>query len=190
MTGIVAQSRLSIAPAYWLNAATTTYQVDVLNPTGSRTIIPADIRSTVSSVGLMARYHFTPKWDVSVGALYYRNTAQIKNPQAPSGESFSFTTEGGQVPILVNYRLTDRRLSPYFSTGVLFAKSKTFTDDNLWTEGMVGAGVDYRFQSGLSLLLQPTASYSFYKPAINSASQTINYRSYSFGAQTQLIWRF
>ncbi|MEZ0486080.1 outer membrane beta-barrel protein [Fibrella aquatica] len=189
MTGVLAQSRVSIVPAYWFNATKTSYQVDVLNPNGSRTLIPADIRSTVSSVGLTARYHVTPKWDVSVGALYYRNAARIANWQGPYGEPTPFTSEGWQVPVLVNYRLTDRRLSPYFSAGVVFAKSKTFTADHLWTEGVVGAGVDYRFNSRLSLLIQPTASYSFYKPAVNPASQTLNYKAYSVGAQTQLIWR-
>ncbi|MEZ0543098.1 outer membrane beta-barrel protein [Fibrella arboris] len=148
MTGVLAQSRVSIAPAYWLNATKTSYQVDVLNPNGSRTLIPADIRSTVSSVGLTARYHVTPKWDVSVGALYYRNTARTANWQGP-GEPISFTSEGWQLPVLVNYRLTARRLSPYFSAGVVFAKSKAFTDDHLWTEGVVGAGANYRFMSRL-----------------------------------------
>ncbi|RYF68159.1 MAG: hypothetical protein EOO39_19925 [Cytophagaceae bacterium] len=57
---------------------------------------------------------------------------------------------------LVDYRLTNRRLSPYFSAGVVLAKSKTFTDDHLWTEGVVGAGVDYRFDSRLFSLLNPT----------------------------------
>ncbi|ARK10199.2 hypothetical protein A6C57_07565 [Fibrella sp. ES10-3-2-2] len=85
------------------------------------------------------------------------------------------------MPVLANYRLTDQRLSSYFSAGVVLAKSKTFTDDHLWTEGVVGAGVDYRFNSRLSLLVQPTASYSFYKPAVNHTSQTLNYKAYSVG---------
>ncbi|XBA03184.1 hypothetical protein A6C57_25840 [Fibrella sp. ES10-3-2-2] len=65
MTGVLAQSRVSIASSYWLNATKTSYQVDVLNPNEPRALIPADIRSMVSSVGLTVRYHVTPKWDVS-----------------------------------------------------------------------------------------------------------------------------
>lgn len=83
-----------------------------------------------------------------------------------------------------------QRLSSYFSAGIVLSQNKAFTDYHLWLEGVVGAGADYRFNSRLSLLIQPTASYSFYKPAVNPASQTLNYKAYSVGVQTQLIWRF
>ncbi len=189
ITLLSAQSRLSIAPTYWFNYNLYSYQAD-LSYNGSKTQTQVSGHSIVSSFGLTARYHFTPKWDVSVGAFYYRNTAYLTNPQNPQGESIPFTSEGGQLPVLVSYRLTNRRLSPYFSTGVIFAKSKTFTEAPIRTDGVVGVGLDYQFHSGLSLLLQPTVSYSFTKPVNNAFFQFTKYSSYSVGLQTQLIWHF
>ena len=90
----------------------------------------------------------------------------------------------------MNYRLTNRRLSPYFSTGVLFSRSNTFTARPITTDGVVGVGLSYRLDAGLSLLLQPSASYSFYRPASDAVYTLIQYSSYSLGIQTQLIWRF
>lgn len=189
VTFLSAQNRVSIAPAYWFNYNPHSYQVD-MNYNGSQRQFQASGYGIISSYGLIARYHFTPQWDVSVGALYYRNTNHIKSPQGPYGESTPFTSEGWQLPVLVNYRLTSQRLSPYFSTGVIFAKSKTFTGRPITTDGVIGVGLNYRIDSGLSLLLQPTFSYSFYRPASDGFTTYSNYSSNSLGIQTQFIWYF
>ena len=188
LTLVSAQSRVSIAPTYWFNYNPYSYRVD-FTYNGSRSQFLASGHGLASSFGLAARYHVTTKWDVSVGALYYRNSDHIKSPQGPYGESTAIS-EGWQLPILVSYRLTDHRLSPYFSTGALFTRSKTFTGRPITTDGVIGAGLNYQIDSGLSLLLQPTASYSFYKPANDAFYQFTHYDSYNFGVQTQLIWRF
>ena len=184
-----AQSRVSIAPTYWFNYSPYSYQINVTN-NGSTTQTPASGYGIVSSVGLTARYQFTPQWDVSAGALYYRNTNHIQRPQGPYGESTPFTSEGWQLPVLVSYRLTSHCLSPYFSTGAIFTRSQTFTGRPITTDGVVGVGLSYRIDSGLSLLLQPTASYSFYRPASDPFYSFTQYSAYSFGLQTQLIWHF
>lgn len=186
---VSAQSRMSIAPTYWFNYNPYSYLVDFAY-NGSSTQFLASGHGLVSSFGLTVRYQFTPKWDVSLGALHYRNTDHMKSPQGPYGEPTPFTSKGWQLPILVSYRLTNRRLSPYFSTGVIFTKSNTFTGRPITTDGVVGVGLNYRIDSGLSLLLQPTASYSFYRPANDAFYQFTNYNSNSLGVQTQLIWHF
>lgn len=188
-TLVSAQSRVSIAPTYWFNYNLYSYQLN-LSYNGSNTQNQVSGHSIASSFGLTTRYHFTPQWDVSVGAFYYTNTAYLTNPTNPYGESIPFTSEGGQVPVLVSYRLTDRRLSPYLSAGAIFAKSKTFTEAPIKIDGVVGAGLNYRFDSGLSLLVQPTVSYSLTKPVNDAFYQVTNYSFYSLGVQTQLIWRF
>ncbi len=189
ITLVSAQSRVSIAPTYWFNYTPYSYQVNS-SFNGLNTEFQASGHSIASSFGLMARYHFTPQWDVSVGAFYYRNTAYSTNPTSPYGKSIPFTSEGGQLPVLVSYRLTNRRLSPYFSAGAIFAKSETFTEAPIKTDGVVGVGLNYRFDSGLSLLVQPTASYSFTKPVSDAFFQFTKYSSYSVGLQTQLVWYF
>jgi hypothetical protein len=189
ITLVSAQSRVSIAPTYWFNYNPYSYQVQS-SFNGSNTQFQASGHNLISSFGLAVRYHFTPRWDLSLGGLYYKNTDYIKSPQGPYGESEPFTSEGWQLPILVSYRLTDRRLSPYFSTGAIFTKSQTFTGRPLTTDGVIGIGLNYRVDSRLSILLQPTASYSFYRPASNASFSFTKYNSYSLGLQTQLIWNF
>lgn len=187
-TALWAQSRVSVAPTYWFNYNPYSYQINYTN-NGSTTQTLASGHNIVSSVGLTARYQVTPQWYVSAGALYYRNTNHLKSPQDPY-PSTPFTSKGWQVPVMVSYRLTDHRLSPYFSTGAVFTKSKTFTERPLTTDGVVGVGLNYKFDSKLSLLLQPTASYSFYRPASDAFFTFTQYRSPSFGLQTQLIYQF
>lgn len=186
---LFAQSRVSIAPSYWLNYNPYSYQINFTN-NGSTTQTLASGHNIVSSFGLTARYHVTPQWDVSAGVAYYRNTDHVKSPQGPYGDTTPFTSKGWQLPVLVNYRLTSHRLSPYFSGGAIFAKSKTFTGRPITTDGVVGVGLNYRIDSGLSVLLQPTASYSFYRPANDAIIAFTQYNSYSLGLQTQLIWHF
>lgn len=184
-----AQSRVSIAPTYWFAYNPYSYQLD-MTYNAVPTQIQASGYNTISSFGLTAHYRLGSQWDLSVGALYQRSTDHMKTPQSPYGESATFTTKGVQVPVLLSYRLTDHRLSPYFSAGALFIKSITFTNALVKTEGLVGAGLDYRFRSGLSLLVQPTASYGIFQPVRAAFPDYENYRSYSLGVQTQLILHF
>lgn len=149
VTLVSAQSRVSIAPTYWFNYNPYSYQVQS-SFNGSNTKFQASGHSLVSSFGLAVRYHFTPQWDLSVAGLYYKNTNYIKSPQGPYGESAPFPSEGWQLPVLVSYRLTDRRLSPYFSIGATLTKSKTFTEAPIKTDGVVGVGLNYRSDSGFS----------------------------------------
>ena len=184
-----AQSRVSIAPTYWFNYNPYSYRINAtVNSSTLRAL--ASGHNLISSVGLTARYQFTPQWDVSAGALYYRHTNYPKSPLSPYGEPTPFISKGWQIPVLVNYRLNDHRLSPYFSAGATLTRSRTFTARPLTTDGVVGVGVHYRIDTGLSLLVQPTASYSFYRPASDAFYSYTKYLSYALGVQTQLIWRF
>lgn len=189
ITFLSAQSRVSIAPTYWFAYNPYSYQLD-MTYNAVPTQIQASGYNTVSSLGLTARYQFSSQWDLSVGVLYRRNTDHIKTPQGPYSESATFTSKGVQVPVLMSYRLNDHRLSPYFSAGALFTKSITFSEALVKTDGVIGVGLNYRLDSGLSLLFQPTASYAIFQPVPDAFPKYINYRSYSLGVQTQLIWRF
>ncbi len=189
ITLLSAQSRVSVAPTYWFAYNPYSYQLD-MTYNAVPTQIQASGYNTVSSLGLTTRYHFSSRWDLSVGTLYQRNTDHIKTPQGPYSESATFTSKGVQVPVVMSYRLNDHRLSPYFSAGALFSKSITFTGALVKTDGLIGVGLDYRLHSGLSLLFQPTASYAIFQPVPDAFPRYVNYRSYSLGIQTQLIWRF
>jgi hypothetical protein len=182
-----AQSRVSVAPTYWFNDNAYSYQVDV-SLVGPTSRINVDEHNQTSSFGLSAHYQFAPKWDASVGALYYRGKANLI-VLSDQGDRIPYTQEGWQVPVLVNYQLTEGRLSPYFSIGALWAKAAKLAGGSK-TSGLVGIGLNYRFSSALSLLLQPTASYSFKRPSNTSVLQFSNYTNYTLGVQTQLNWHF
>jgi hypothetical protein len=188
-TLLLAQSRVSLSPTYWFNYNPYSSQT-IVTYNGSTSQILASGHSIVSSYGLTARYQFTPQWDVSVGALYYRAADHMESPQGPYGAFTPFISKGWQLPLLVNYRLTNRRLSPYLSTGAIFTRSNTFTGRPITTDGVVGIGLNYRIDSALSLLLQPTASYSFYRPANDAVYTLTQYSSYNLGVQGQIIWYF
>ncbi|MDZ5447984.1 outer membrane beta-barrel protein, partial [Micromonospora sp. 4G57] len=138
---VSAQSRVSIAPTYWFNYNPYSYQVDMAY-SGSQTHFQASGHTVTSSFGLTVRYHFTPQWNVSVGALYNSSTNHIKSPQTPYSESTPFTTGGVRLPIMVSYRLTSHRVSPYLSAGATFTNNKTFTDAPVNSEGVIGVGLD------------------------------------------------
>lgn len=181
---LLAQSRVSIAPTYWYSYATYSYQVR--STSGSEG--PFTGHSAGSSVGLTARYHFNPKWDMSVGLLYNWDSI-IWDSSLSSLNLPKITTEAIQLPVLVNYRLTARRLSPYFSAGAFLYKSKT-PKEPIKVNGILGVGLDYRLNSGLSLLIQPKASYLFFRPAKDALPEITNFVSYNLGIQAQLIWHF
>ena len=183
---VLAQSRISIAPTYWFNYGIYAYQVQSTYSGIGGSFAGRDL---ASSAGLTARYHFSPKWDVSVGLLYNWNASHLT--ESPTGYGTNpFRSKALQLPILVNYRLTTHQLSPYFSGGAFLVKSKTFSEAPTKVNGVLGVGLDYRIRSGLSVMVQATASYLFYKPADDLYFQFANYSSYSLGAQTQLIWHF
>ena len=186
---LLAQSKFSLAPTYSFNYGIYSYQL--------RAVYDGSIKdfsghSTGSSIGLTARYHFDQRWSLSVGALYDKSVSHLKTPTSddvrlPATEEFRF-------PVLVNYRLSNRRLAPYLSAGAFFAKDKKDKlDDPLRTtrtHALLGIGVDYKINSKLSWLLQPTASYMLTKPANQLPFQFASYNSYWIGLQTQLLIHF
>ncbi|ADB39395.1 outer membrane beta-barrel protein [Spirosoma linguale] len=183
-TFVLAQSRVSVAPTYWFNHGNYAYQVYSAYD-GSET--KSSGYSLESSAGLTARYKFNRKWDFSIGVLYSRGTSYVKTPQS---NDIKLTTEYIQLPVLINYRLSERRLAPYFSAGAIFGKNKSVSNDPVKTSAIVGIGLDYKISSKLSWLIQPTASYLFYKPDNTILYQFRDYNSYNIGVQTQLILHF
>ena len=183
-TFLCAQGRISVAPTYWFNYGNYTYQThSVYDGSDAK----SSGYSLGSSAGLTARYNFAQKWDFSVGVLYNKATSHLKTSQ---GDNVQLTSEYIQLPILINYRLSEQRLSPYLSAGAVFEKNKSVSNDPVKTSPIIGIGVDYKISSRLSWLIQPTASYLLYKPANTAFYQFISYHSYKIGLQTQLVLYF
>ncbi len=187
-THLIAQHRLSVAPTYWFQYNPYKYRV-ATDFNGQQTDTQVSGYKAISSVGLVIRYQFTTRWDLAIGGLYARPADHVQRPQSPYGAPSAFTSQAVQFPLLVSYRLTNRRLSPYFSAGTFFTKSITFTSP-LQTDGVIAAGIDYQLGPVMSLLVQPTASYSFSPPVNDVVYQFSNYQSYNVGIQAQLLCRF
>lgn len=121
-----------------------------------------------SWLGLSGRYSFTSKWSASTGLWFNKSIANGGNTNA---RSYNFS-----IPIMVNFQTSERKLSPYFSAGVLWnfettthidiadvAQSIVFKsgDKTFRTSAVAGAGGIYNFSKHLSLIAQPTFSYIF-----------------------------
>jgi opacity protein-like surface antigen len=127
-------------------------------------------------VGLNGRYSFTEKWSASTG-LWFSNSRS--KTSAASGRSRNFS-----MPFMANFRSSERPLSPYFSAGALWNFSTTTHikipdfgtvidksgDNTSRISPLVGAGVIYHFASRLSLIAQPTFSYTI--PATDMQAST------------------
>ncbi|CAN5361484.1 hypothetical protein BH09BAC4_BH09BAC4_09820 [soil metagenome] len=166
--------------------------------------VNTDIRQTGQgySVGLMARYEFSTHFSISTGIRlnhYKANEATITtNPDVTSSSNPQIIVEANkrrnyQIPLLINYQSSTKRLSPYFSAGVLINfpyvtiyDGGTFTRPNQKIElyPTLGAGILYRFNDHFSLIAQPTFSY------ILPSRTYISYQYYQLSLQTQLLSKF
>lgn len=135
-------------------------------------------RATGYSAGLSVRYEYTPGWSVSSG-IWYQSVSfeQARQPVAGEG-TVALRNRVVRFPVLLNYALSSKRLSPYFSLGfmvdlpltgrVLVTRGAEPTQNlRLKTtpgpifRGMLGAGVQYKLTNRYTLLAQPAWTYTF-----------------------------
>ena len=198
------QSKFSLSASF---APIYTYhnvQYNQIFPSGTSYITESIItRSTGQgySVGLLGRYSFSDHWSASAGlwmSYIHTNTPTIIAPPTVdyvSGPSHSRTY---QIPVLINYQLSKRRLTPYFSAGAqLSFQATTFMDLGNGNElplllgrnkinvlPTVGAGILYHLTHQLALSGQPTISFDL------PESSYAYYHSYRLSFQTQLLYTF
>jgi hypothetical protein len=108
-----------------------------------------------------------------------------------------------RIPLLLNFRSSDKRLSPYFSFGWLvdlpltarvlvdrpdqgIQRLRLLTDKGPVFHVVAGAGVHYKLTPRYGLIVQPTASYN-----LGSFGGYASHNdSYALGLQTQLVYSF
>ncbi|GAB3988401.1 hypothetical protein GCM10028807_10980 [Spirosoma daeguense] len=153
--------------------------------------------------GLTATYTYSPGWSVSSGIWYQQlTTRQARMAIAGYGRT-TVHHRTIRIPILLNYRLTQKRLSPYFSFGTMFdfpMASRVIAErEGLPTQRLrlsadkgpifnilLGAGVQYQLSNQLSLMVQPQAIYKLGRFGGADAHDT----SYEFTALTQIAYKF
>lgn len=202
----VAQGKFSLsvsgAPTYSYSKVRQT----VLTPAIGSGFIPVDLTSRSTgqgyTIGLLGSYAFQPEWSVSAGILmsYNHTDVPIVETSMPVDHSLVGRTRSRhyQVPILVNFQSSTRRLSPYFSAGALLRfRSPTYLNigndqeirlaadrHSVTVVPTIGVGGIYRMTKHLSLAVQPT--FNYYLPQGMYSS----YFSGWAGLQTQLFYKF
>lgn len=161
-----------MAPTYWYNYGQYSYQLR--SSYGSYAG-----RVHNSSFGPTVRYSVGSKWDVSAGLLY--NIASLND----GGRRY--TDDYVRLPVLFNYRLSYKRLSPYVSVGASFSNEYQFANNRgIKTNALLGLGANYRLGPKASLLVQPTVSYLVNRP--KDQNEFDKYYFYQIGLQAQFIW--
>lgn len=155
-------------------------------------------------IGLMAYYNFSSQWSLSTGLFLNKTkfdapTISTKADLTASPDGLQFllwtnTVRSFQVPLMINYRTSVKRLSLYFSIGALTSVYSTndFNDsgrsqntiENIHPHPTLSAGIDYLLNDHFSLIVQPT--FIYFLPY----EKVISYKNYQMGLQAQLLYKF
>jgi outer membrane receptor protein involved in Fe transport len=212
-TLVSAQHRFSVgitaAPTYAYSNTTQTIYLPALyvpgTPSGSTDPVPFISSGKISSTGYLAgamlQYQFTPNWSVSTGLWYNYSSTKRIDLIFPGDIPNRITSHSLQIPLLINYRSSQKRLSPYFSVGSLanlsqhtsiqYASSSGVGDINFISgksiayRAMLGAGIAYRLNQHLSLFAQPMLIWN-----VKPSGTYSHYVSYQINGQMQLLYSF
>jgi hypothetical protein len=201
-TTTVGQGRFSIAPTL----APTYHYSNWASQFENKDASIGSESTTGISAGLTASYAFTPKWSLSAGFLYNRSSGNSRFDNFMNISTQARQTESLQLPLLLNYTSSTRRLSPYFSVGLLANYTYRTTNPNTMVStyhridegtvstfslyGMAGMGVSYRVTPKLTLIVQPTAAYRLNGPSKGYPISYTRWNEYLYGLQTQLKYTF
>lgn len=200
-----AQNRFSVsatvAPAYSYTNTRMTFVIPDRNGQATTETSAINTSSFGYVAGLMAHHAFTPKWSISAGLWYSHIGRDGIFPLSPGNFPARIISRDLQVPLLINYRLTNKRISPYFSVGSLanleqstVFRSKTSAGPEKINitfrqstdfRAIIGAGALYKLNQRLSLLVQPQLIWRF-KPT----GDIDNYIVYQLNGQVQLMYSF
>lgn len=138
-------------------------------------------------IGLNGRYSFSSKWSLSTGLRLNESKFNLVTNRVKSHNL--------SIPATVNFQMSERKLSPYFSAGALWNFSTTsrltipdfgaFTikaDKYSRITPMIAAGIIYSFAPNFSVVAQPTFQYVIPPSEVNS-------HTYQLGFNVQLMYR-
>lgn len=174
------------------------------------TQLPTTEVTTVSNVlnyslGIAVGYAFSSKWSIASG-VWATHSAIGKGDFSENGVRGTMRyqyshpfTNSYKVPLLINFKSSTKRLSPYFSAGATFDfRGISYVDlegngtyvpvkfgKALIVRPLIGAGVLYGLTEHMSLIVQPTIQYD-----LEPHPGYSYYHAYQLGLQTQLMYRF
>lgn len=155
------------------------------------------------SAGVTARYTYAPGWSVGAGVWYQQIALRQARPASAGEGTTTLRNRTVRVPFFINYQSSTKRLSPYFSLGLLVdfpMTSRVLVDRSgqarqrlrLSTEGgpifhaLLGAGASYQLNRRYSVLVQPTGSYNLGR----FGGAATNFTSFELSLQTQVLYTF
>ncbi len=128
------------------------------------------------ATGLTLYYTYAPGWSVATGVWYRAQRVRQPRQTIASAGTTTLRERAVRLPVLLNYRSSARRLSPYYSLGVLFdwplasrviERRSGQPTQNLRLNGgggpvfnvLLGAGGVYQINPRWALLAQPIGTY-------------------------------
>lgn len=203
------QRTLSVSATLAPTLSHTTYQQRSFYPESDGQIVePVFLDggrwATGYGAGLSVLYTYAPGWSVSSGLWYEQlTTRQARQPLAGEG-TVAFQSRFLRIPLLLNYASSTKRLSPYFSVGILAdfpitsrvivtrvgESTQHLRLHPLITrpifQGLLGAGFHYKLGERCILIGQPVWTYAFGQFGLARFHDT----SYAFSLLTQIAYRF
>lgn len=153
------------------------------------------------SAGLTVCYAYAPGWSATAGIWYGQAALRQARPVAGDGTT-AIRSQAVRLPLLLNYHPT-RRLSPYFSLGLLLdfpltsrvvvmrpglptQRLRLRTNAGPVFKPMLGAGGRYRLNDRFALIVQPVWVYTLGR---FGGGQTAD-SSYEMSVLTQVTYQF
>lgn len=106
------------------------------------------------TIGANINYHFSPVWSLTTGYWYQRG--KVKGQYGDFFAFFRSREEYMNIPLLINIRPSSRKVSPYFSGGMILSKETGLYRSRMAAKTMLGAGVSYQLSPRLTVIAQPT----------------------------------
>ncbi|WP_345244920.1 outer membrane beta-barrel protein [Nibrella saemangeumensis] len=164
-----------------------------------------------SFVGIAGHYQLSSKWSLSSGLSYMsliRNTDSEELSLFKRSRNFN-KFDYLQIPLYINFRPSSKRLSTYWTTGVMFAKHqdasiiqwmdgkrKVYDLDDVYTlkpnrfYAVIGIGASCRINDYWTIVAQPMFSYQLSNDKFNQFITMGNQVSYLASFQAQLAYTF
>lgn len=175
-----ARGKLAISFTFSPTLRHTTYKPQFLYPNSDGQIVePVYVSGSRWAPGFMVgptvEYHYAPGWSVSAGVWYrQQGFRQLR----PTGDGTTILRDRIlRIPLMINFRQSARRLSPYFTfgttaditlTGRVLVQRNAGDDQTLrispergpYFHILLGAGAQYQLTRELQLTVQPQYAYN------------------------------
>lgn len=136
--------------------------------------------STGVALGVVAQFDFTTKWSLASGVWY--ESASVKAGDGIFSAAYRSKQNRIVIPFLLNFRSSERKVSPYFSAGTLLVTKGN--ERGLAAKPLLAAGLSYRVVPHFTLNLQP----SFTLGANSKADRSYYPTNRQLSFQAQLLY--